>query len=151
MKIKIDQNNFWLLVPLTGFAVGTLYIGSSYGPVSAFIPFWASVFMLMTCLFVIVGLDNPADDGDAEKANQPGMKSVLSAAGWITAFVAMAYCIGLIPAAVVYTFCSMYLFGGKKLTMALGVSVVLGLILFGLFEYVLEKELYKGVFIEGLA
>jgi len=35
--------------------------------------------------------------------------------------------------------------------MALGVSVVLGLILFGLFEYVLEKELYKGVFIEGLA
>ena len=75
MKIKIDQNNFWLLVPLTGFAVGTLYIGSSYGPVSRS-PFWASVFMLMTCLFVIVGLDNPADDGDAEKANQPGIKSV---------------------------------------------------------------------------
>ena len=35
--------------------------------------------------------------------------------------------------------------------MAIGVSVALGLILFGLFEYVLEKELYKGVFIEGFA
>jgi hypothetical protein len=45
----------------------------------------------------------------------------------------------------------MYLFGGKKLSMALGVSVALGLILFGLFEYVLEKELYKGIFIEGFA
>ena len=35
--------------------------------------------------------------------------------------------------------------------MALGVSLALGLILFGLFEYVLEKELYKGIVIEGFA
>lgn len=153
MKIKMDRDNLLLLVPLTGFALGTLYVGSSYGPVSAFIPFWASIFMLLTCLFVLVGFDKQTDDddGDDTKANRPGIQSVLSAAAWITAFVAMAYCIGLIPAAVAYTFCSMYFFGGKKLSMALGVSLALGLILFGLFEYVLEKELYKGIFIEGFA
>ena len=152
MKIKMDRDNLLLLVPLTGFALGTLYVGSSYGPVSAFIPFWASIFMLLTCLFVLAGFDKQAaDDGGDPKANRPGIQSVLSAAVWITAFVAMAYCIGLIPAAVAYTFCSMYFFGGKKLSLALGVSLALGLILFGLFEYVLEKELYKGIFIEGLA
>jgi hypothetical protein len=152
MKIKMDRDNLLLLVPLTGFALGTLYVGSSYGPVSAFIPFWASIFMLLTCLFVLAGFDKQAaDDGGDPKANRPGIQSVLSAAVWITAFVVMAYCIGLIPAAVAYTFCSMYFFGGKKLSMALGVSLALGLILFGLFEYVLEKELYKGVFIEGFA
>jgi hypothetical protein len=152
MKIKMDRDNLLLLVPLTGFALGTLYVGSSYGPVSAFIPFWASIFMLLTCLFVLAGFDKQAaDDGGDPKANRPGIQSVLSAAVWITAFVAMAYCIGLIPAAVAYTFCSMYFFGGKKLSIALGVSLALGLILFGLFEYVLEKELYKGVFIEGFA
>ena len=153
MKIKMDRDNLLLLVPLTGFALGTLYVGSSYGPVSAFIPFWASIFMLLTCLFVLAGFDKQTDDddGDNTKANRPGIQSVLSAAAWITAFVAMAYCIGLIPAAVAYTFCSMYFFGGKKLSMALGVSLALGLILFGLFEYVLEKELYKGIFIEGFA
>lgn len=151
MKIKMDRDNLLLLVPLTGFALGTLYVGSSYGPVSAFIPFWASIFMLLTCLFVLAGFDKQADDGGDTKANRPGIQSILSAAVWITAFVAMAYCIGLIPAAVAYTFCSMYFFGGKKLSMALGVSLALGLILFGLFEYVLEKELYKGVFIEGFA
>jgi hypothetical protein len=152
MKIKMDRDNLLLLVPLTGFALGTLYVGSSYGPVSAFIPFWASIFMLLTCLFVLAGFDKQAaDDGGDPKANRPGIQSVLSAAVWITAFVAMAYCIGLIPAAVAYTFCSMYFFGGKKLSMALGVSLALGLILFGLFEYVLEKELYKGIVIEGFA
>lgn len=152
MKIKMDRDHLLLLVPLTGFALGTLYVGSSYGPVSAFIPFWASIFMLLTCLFVLAGFDKQADDdGGDPKANQPGIQSVLSAAVWITAFVAMAYCIGLVPAAIAYTFCSMYFFGGKKLSIALGVSLALGLILFGLFEYVLEKELYKGIFIEGLA
>ena len=153
MKIKIDRDNILLVIPLTGFALGTLYVGSSYGPVSAFIPFWASIFMLLTCLFVLVGLDKQADndEGGDTKGKRPGVQSVLSAAVWITAFVAIAYCIGLIPAAVAYTFCSMYFFGGKKLSMALGVSLALGLILFGLFEYVLEKELYKGVFIEGFA
>ena len=153
MKIKIDRDHIHLVIPLTGFALGTLYVGSSYGPVSAFIPFWASIFMLLTCLFVLAGLDKQADNdqgGDTD-AKRPDIQSVLSAAVWITAFVVIAYCIGLILAAVAYTFCSMYFFGGKKLPMALGASVALGLILFGLFEYVLEKELYKGVFIEGLA
>ena len=153
MKIKMDRDNLLLLVPLTGFALGTLYVGSSYGPVSAFIPFWASIFMLLTCLFVLAGFDRQVedDDGGDTKANRPGIQSVLSAAVWITAFVAMAYCIGLVPAAVAYTFCSMYFFGGKNLSLALGVSLALGLILFGLFEYVLEKELYKGTVIEGFA
>ena len=153
MKIKIDQDNILLLVPLTAFAVGTLYVGSNYGPVSAFIPFWASIFMLLTCLFVLAGFDKQTaeSEGDTSQKNQPSNRSVFSAAGWITTFVVLAYLIGLIPAAVAYTFCSMYLFGGKKLSVALGVSVVLGLILFGLFEYVLEKELYKGIFVEGFA
>ena len=153
MKIKIDQDNFWLLVPLAAVALGTLYIGSSYGPVSSFIPFWASIFMFITCLFVLAGFDKQTDDGEVESTqkNQVNNQTVLGAALWITVFVVMAYCIGLIAASVVYTFCSMYFFGGKKLSMALGISIALGLILFGLFEYVLEKELYKGVFIEGFA
>lgn len=151
MKIKVDRDNFWLLMPLTAFSIGTLYVGSSYGPVSAFIPFWASIFMFVTCLFVLAGFDKQVDGDDAEetKADQMSNRNVLSAAGWITAFVVMAYLVGLIPAAVIYTFLSMYFFGGKKLPMAAGTSVVLGLILFGLFEFILEKELYKGVFIEG--
>ena len=153
MKIKIDQDNFWLLVPLAAVALGTLYIGSSYVPVSSFIPFWASIFMFITCLFVLGGFDKQTDDGEVESTqkNQVNNQTVLGAALWITVFVVMAYCIGLIAASVVYTFCSMYFFGGKKLSMALGVSIALGLILFGLFEYVLEKELYRGVFIEGFA
>ena len=153
MKMKIDQDNFWLLLPLTGFSIGTLYVGSNYGPVSAFIPFWASIFMLVTCLFVLAGFDKKTDDGQADAAttDQSNNQTVMISAGWITAYVVMSYFIGLIPAAVAYTFCSMYFFGGKKLPMALGVSVALGLILFGLFEYVLEKELYRGVFIEGFA
>ena len=57
MKIKMNRDNLLLLVPLVGFALGTLYVGSSYGPVSAFIPFWASIFMLLTCLFVLAGFD----------------------------------------------------------------------------------------------
>ncbi|MEK9555037.1 MAG: hypothetical protein VW313_04355, partial [Gammaproteobacteria bacterium] len=64
MKLKMDRDNLLLLVPLTGFALGTLYVGSSYGPVSAFIPFWASIFMLITCLFVLAGLDKQADNDD---------------------------------------------------------------------------------------
>ena len=151
MKIKVDRDNFWLLMPLIAFALGTVYVGSSYGPVSAFIPFWASVFMFVTCLFVLGGFDNQVDGDNAEKtkADQMSNRNVLSAAGWITAFVVMAYLVGLIPAAVVYTFASMYFFGGKKLPMAAVTSIVLGLILFGLFEFLLEKELYRGVFVEG--
>ena len=82
MKIKIDRDNMLLVVPLTGFALGTLYVGSSYGPVSAFIPFWASIFMLLTCLFVLAGLDKQADndEGDDTKAKRPDIQSVLSAA-----------------------------------------------------------------------
>jgi magnesium-transporting ATPase (P-type) len=151
MKIKVDTDNVWLLVPLKAFSIGTLYVGSSYGPVSSFIPFWASIFMFVTCLFVLAGFDKQADGDDVEqtKTDQMSNRNVLSAAGWITAFVVMAYLIGLIPAAVAYAFLSMYFFGGKKLLMAAGTSAVLGLILFGLFEFILEKELYKGVFIEG--
>jgi len=151
MKIKVDTDNVWLLVPLTAFSIGTLYVGSSYGPVSSFIPFWASIFMFVTCLFVLAGFDKQADCDDVEKtkADQMSSRNVLSAAGWISAFVVMAYLIGLIPAAVAYAFLSMYFFGGKKFPIAAGTSVVLGLILFGLFEFILEKELYKGVFIEG--
>lgn len=151
MKIKINHSNVWLLIPLTVFAVGTLYVGSSYGPVSAFIPFWASIFMVITCLVVLTGLDGSsvADDNSSQTSGQASNQSVLVAMLWITAFVALAYFLGLILAAVVYTFCSMYFFGGKKFLTAAGTSVILGLILFGLFEFILEKELYKGVFIEG--
>lgn len=140
-------------MPLTAFAVGTLYIGSSYGPVSAFIPFWASIFMLLTCLFVLLGLDGSIvdEDNSSQTSDQASNQSVLVAMLWITAFVGLAYFLGLIPAAVVYTFCSMYFFGGKKFLTAAVTSVTLGLILFGLFEFILEKELYKGIFIEGLA
>tara|TARA_B100001093_G_scaffold479137_1_gene507899 strand:- start:9993 stop:10454 length:462 start_codon:yes stop_codon:yes gene_type:complete len=153
VKIKINHSNVWLLIPLTVFAVGTLYVGSSYGPVSAFIPFWASIFMVLTCLVVLTGLDgsNVDDDNSSQTSGQASNQSVLVAMLWITAFVALAYFLGLILAAVVYTFCSMYFFGGKKLLMAAGTSMILGLILFGLFEFILEKELYKGVFIEGFA
>ena len=151
MKIKINHNSAWLLTPLTAFAIGTLYVGSSYGPVSAFIPFWASIFMLLTCLFVLFGLDgsNIEDDEASQTSGQPSSRGVLVAMLWITAFVGLAYFLGLIPAAVVYTFCSMYFFGGKRFLTAAGTSVILGLILFGLFEFILEKELYKGVFVEG--
>jgi len=153
MKMKIDRDNVWLLLPLTGFSIGTLYIGSNYGPVSAFIPFWASIFMLVTCLFVLAGFDKQVDEGqsDGTTTDRLNNQALLSSAGWITAYVVLAYFIGLIAAAVVYTFCSMYFFGGKKLPISIGVSVALGLILFGLFEYVLGKELYEGVFIEGFA
>jgi len=153
MKIRINHNNVWLLIPLTAFAIGTLYVGSSYGPVSAFIPFWASIFMLLTCLFVLLGLDgsNVDDDNSSQTSGQASNQSVLVAMLWITAFVGLAYFLGLIPAAVVYTFCSMYFFGGKKFLTAAVTSAILGLILFGLFEFILEKELYKGVFIEGFA
>ena len=153
MKMKVDRDNLWLLLPLTAFAIGTLYIGSSYGPVSAFIPFWASIFMLLTCLFVLAGFDKIEgnDKESVQTQEKADNHSVLAAMLWITAFVALAYFIGLIAAAVCYTFCSMYFFGGKKLLTAVITSVSLGLILFGLFEFILEKELYKGVFIEGLA
>ena len=153
MKIRINHNNVWLLIPLTVFAIGTLYVGSSYGPVSAFIPFWASIFMLLTCLSVLLGLDGSIvdEDNSNQTSDQASNQSVLVAMLWITAFVGLAYFLGLIPAAVVYTFCSMYFFGGKKFLTAAVTSVTLGLILFGLFEFILEKELYKGVFIEGFA
>lgn len=151
MKLKINHSHVWLLLPLIGFAIGTLYVGSSYGPVSAFIPFWASIFMLITCLFVLAGFDNPnSDDENINRVSgQLSNKNVFAAMLWITAFVVLAYFLGLIVAAVTYTFCSMYFFGGKKLLMAAGTSLVLGLILFSLFELILEKELYKGVFVEG--
>ena len=150
MKIRLDQDGLLLLLPLTAFAVGTLYIGSNYGPVSSFIPFWASIFMLITCLFVLLGMDKQVDDEEhhAAKKEQSDNHNVIASALWITVYVVMAYVVGMIPAAVVFTFFSMYFFGGKKLLMAAGTSVVLGLILFGLFEFILEKELYKGVFIE---
>ena len=153
MKIRINHNNVWLLIPLTVFAIGTLYVGSSYGPVSAFIPFWASIFMLLTCLSVLLGLDGSIvdEDNSNQTSDQASNQSVLVAMLWITAFVGLAYFLGLIPAAVVYTFCSMYFFGGKKFLTAAVTSVTLGLILFGLFEFILEKELYKGVFVEGFA
>ena len=150
MKIRLDQDGLLLLLPLTAFAVGTLYIGSNYGPVSSFIPFWASIFMLITCLFVLLGMDKQVDDEEhhAAKKEQSDNHNVIGSALWITVYVVMAYVVGMIPAAVAFTFFSMYFFGGKKLLMAAGTSVVLGLILFGLFEFILEKELYKGVFIE---
>ena len=150
MKIRLDQDGLLLLLPLTAFAVGTLYIGSNYGPVSSFIPFWASIFMLITCLFVLLGMDKQVDDEEhhAAKKEQSDNHNVIASALWITVYVVMAYVVGMIPAAVAFTFFSMYFFGGKKLLMAVGTSVVLGLILFGLFEFILEKELYKGVFIE---
>ena len=153
MKIRINHNNVWLLIPLTVFAIGTLYVGSSYGPVSAFIPFWASIFMLLTCLSVLLGLDGSIvdEDNSNQTSDQASNQSVLVAMLWITAFVGLAYFLGLIPAAVVYTFCSMYFFGGKKFLTAAVTSVTLGLILFGLFEFILEKELYKGFFVEGFA
>ena len=44
----------------------------------------------------------------------------------------------------------MYLFGDKKLLPTLLISVLLGCSLFGMFEYVLEKELYMGIFGEML-
>ena len=155
--IKIDRKNISLLVPLTAFAVGTLVIGSNYGPVSAFIPFWASVFMLITCLFVILGFDSATEEPepsgqdekkDAEGSDAPDLARLLGAVGWITAFVVIAYYLGLLLGSVIYAFSSMYHFGGKRLASALVISVGLGLCLFGLFEYVLEKELYEGLLVE---
>ena len=153
MRIRSPSSNARLIFPLLVFAAGTLYVGSSYGPVSSFIPFWASIFMLLACVFVLLGFDNLGGDDEATALdpNRSGNRSVLAAMLWITAFVGFAYVIGLIPAAVVYTFSSMYFFGGKKLMLSMSTSVVRGLILFGLFELILEKELYKGVFIEGFA
>lgn len=149
MIIKIDKKNIPLLLPLTVFALGTLYVGADYGPVSAFIPFWASIFMVVTCLFVLGGFDGSdlSTDEPLEKSDVSN-RSVLGAMIWITVFVILAYLMGLIAAAVIYTFCSMYIFGGKKLIIAVFTSLLLGLILFGLFEFVLEKELYRGVFVE---
>jgi len=154
--IKIDRKNISLLVPLTAFAVGTLVIGSNYGPVSAFIPFWASVYMLITCLFVILGFDSATEEPseqdekkDAEGGSDAlGLARLLGAVGWITAFVVIAYYLGLLLGSVIYAFSSMYHFGGKRLASALVISVGLGLCLFGLFEYVLEKELYEGILVE---
>ena len=149
MTIKLDKNNLALLLPLTAFALGTLYVGSDYGPVSAFIPFWASIFMVATCLFVLGGFDNSdvSIDKSSDKMHVSN-RAILGAMTWITVFVILAYLSGLIAAAVIYTFCSMYIFGGKRLLIAVLTSLLLGLILFGLFEFVLEKELYRGVFLE---
>jgi len=107
--------------------------------------------MLITCFFVLLGMDKAVDDEEDHAAAKGGLDNhnVLASALWITVYVVMAYVVGMIPAAVAYTFFSMYFFGGKKLLMAAGTSAALGLILFGLFEFILEKELYKGVFIEG--
>ena len=127
---------------------------NSSSEISLFFGFmYAMLSMLLTCLFVLLGLDgsNVDEDNSGQTSGQASNQSVLVAMSWITAFVGLAYFLGLIPAAVVYTFCSMYFFGGKKFLTAVVTSATLGLILFGLFEFILEKELYKGVFIEGFA
>lgn len=150
MNISLNKGKLLILIPLTCFATGTLYVGSAYGPVSAFIPFWASIFLIITCLVVLGGLDGsdpPIED--TQDNNTVNSRSVLAAMIWISLFVVLAYIFGLIGAAVIYTFCSMYIFGGKKLLTAGLTSFILGLILFGLFDFVLEKELYRGVFLEG--
>jgi len=156
MKIRIDHEGLPLTGPLLAFAVGTLVIGFEYSEVSAFVPYWASIFMLITCLFVILGFDNQITDEEAEAEAEANASEEISksriyiAILWISAFVFISYFIGLILGSAVYAFCSMYLFGDKKLLPTLLISVLLGCSLFGMFEYVLEKELYMGIFGEML-
>ena len=158
MKIRIDHENLALTGPLLAFAVGTLIIGAEYSDISEFVPYWASIFMLITCLFVILGFDNQMTDEEAEaeaeaeaNASEEISKSrIYIAILWISAFVFISYFVGLILGSAVYAFCSMYLFGDKKLLPTLLISVLLGCSLFGMFEYVLEKELYMGIFGEML-
>jgi predicted secreted protein len=156
MKIRIDHEGLPLTGPLLAFAVGTLVIGFEYSEVSAFVPYWASIFMLITCLFVILGFDNQMTDEEAEAEAEANASEEISksriyiAILWISAFVFISYFIGLILGSAVYAFCSMYLFGDKKLLPTLLISVLLGCSLFGMFEYVLEKELYMGIFGEML-
>ena len=156
MKIRIDHEGLALTGPLLAFAVGTLVIGFEYSEVSAFVPYWASIFMLITCLFVILGFDNQITDEEAEAEAEANASEEISksriyiAILWISAFVFISYFIGLILGSAVYAFCSMYLFGDKKLLPTLLISVLLGCSLFGMFEYVLEKELYMGIFGEML-
>lgn len=157
MKSRLDRKNLSLLIPLTGFAIGTLFVGSSYGPVSAFIPFWASIFMLLTCLFVILGFDRIGEDEDSLQDAQTGSNErpssirVAGSLAWISAFVFLAYFFGLVLAAIIYTFCSMFIFGRKTFFIAFVTSACLGICLFGLFEIILEKELYQGLIFEYLA
>ena len=156
MKIRIDHEGLPLTGPLLAFAVGTLVIGFEYSEVSAFVPYWASIFMLITCLFVILGFDNQITDEEAEAEAEANASEEISksriyiAILWISAFVFISYFVGLILGSAVYAFCSMYLFGDKKLLPTLLISVLLGCSLFGMFEYVLEKELYMGIFGEML-
>jgi uncharacterized membrane protein len=154
MKIEIDRKNLRLTFPLALFGLVTLIMGFDYKPVSAFVPFWSSVFLMATCAFVILGFDTAGSDdnlkteGNNQTEEKISFDRLLKAVIWITAFVVISYFIGLVVGSAIYAFCSMYFYGGKRFLSAFTIAVVLGLCLFGLFEYVLEKELYEGILVE---
>ena len=106
---------------------------------------------------MILGFDRIGEDEDSLQDAQTGSNErpssirVAGSLAWISAFVFLAYFFGLVLAAIIYTFCSMFIFGRKTFFIAFVTSACLGICLFGLFEIILEKELYQGLIFEYLA
>ena len=89
---------------------------------------------------------NPAGDADkAEaRAHYPALKQI-AAVLWVALFVAMMVLIGILYSVPLYVFASLRLRGGRSLLLSAAVAAGATLMIWALFDLVLQLELYKGV------
>ena len=141
------------MIAMLGLAAVTIYFGMDYKPISRFLPIAASI-LLVAC--VVWLMYDRSKGGDANEKTLSGEGDEMSAAQiwqsilWISVFAAMAYTVGFIFGSAIYAFASLYFFGKRSLRHSLFVSVGLGVLVFVLFDLVLGKTLYEGIFVEML-
>ena len=146
--------------PLTLLVIGIIYLATGYGysPEARAFPVtvaWAAI--------ALAGLDlasrtktplgeallrtlNPAAAPEKMEhlPRYPVFKQV-AAIAWVLGFVAAMVLVGILAAAPVYVFASMYFRGKLPLWLCAGVAAAVAIFIWFLFERVLMLELYRGI------
>jgi putative tricarboxylic transport membrane protein len=151
--------------PIAVLALTSVYLATAYTYTAESRAFpltvaWASMVLATLDLIsrartpigeILVRWLNPAaapGKADAHPA-YPALRQ-LAAIAWVAAFAAMMIAIGILHAVPVYVFASMYLRGRRSLWLCVAVSAGVTLLIWFLFEQVLQLELYTGILFGAL-
>lgn len=93
---------------------------------------------------------NPAAAPDKlEKQPHYPLAKQFAAVAWMGGFVALMVLIGILFAVPVYVFASMYIRGKRPLWLCALVAASVTLVIYGIFNWLLQLQLYPGILFEA--
>ncbi len=150
--------SIWPAVLLLAFACGTLFFAWGYAPIAARFPVMVSVTMVVLTLLDIWSRSGLPGAGvietfggtgfrRREMTHEPSFANQAECVGWIAGCFVLMAAGGILAASPIFCAAFVRLRGKRSLTVSAIVGLVVLAFQFAVFEWALDYELYRGLFV----